>query len=536
MVQKDINVYWLSLLSDTPKRGFWDQGIIEDLLSDFTHHEVDHLSNGKFGIVVVPARSHKDMVVQVNAQLSCLKSAIVILTGDEEGEFPVEKLSHPHLEIWIQNPMPKRHDKYHKIGCGYPPLIKEITDLPTKDLKWFFSGQITHERREECINQLANLEDGELLRTKGFTQGFDQKEYFTKMARAKVSPCPSGPVTVDTFRAYEALELGSVPIVDTQTPKEDWAGFWEWLFEEPVPFPTIINWESLPGYIQETAAKYPDINNKCQSFWIRYKNKLKHKIFEQIFELTKQRLQPQITVIIPVSPIPSHPETFILEETIETIRHNLPASEVILTFDGVRPEQSERLPAYQEHIRRILWKCRSWGNIRPFIFDEQIHQIGMMRRIIDEIRTDKILYVEQDTPIVKDELIEWDKLSAAIDDGTSNLIRLHFEGTIPEAHKYLMIGEPENGLQKTVQWSQRPHLASTAFYRRIISRQFSAKANCFIEDLMYGRVLQDWNRDGVAGWNQWRLHIYHPNNTNIKRSYNLDGRQGAKKYDDKQIW
>ena len=42
-----------------------------------------------------------------------------------------------------------------------------------------------------------------------------------------------------------------------------------------------------------------------------------------------------ITIIVPVSPIASHPDTAILAETIESIRYHHPTAEIFLTFDGV---------------------------------------------------------------------------------------------------------------------------------------------------------------------------------------------------------
>ena len=64
---------------------------------------------------------------------------------------------------------------------------------------------------------------------------------------------------------------------------------------------------------------------------------------------------------------------------------------------------------------------------------------------------------------------------------------------------------------------------------------FSPESNCFIEDYIHG-VLQDvWFEKGMSGWEKWRIHIYHPEGS-IKRSYDLNGRQGGEKFEDKQIW
>lgn len=536
MAEAKLKVYYLSLKEDTPKKGYWDYGILEYLLKPFDYEEVDSLPSIESGIVVLPARSHKDYWKQLNEELKKIKNVVLFLMGDEEAVFPIEKIDHTNIKIWVQNPDPKKHSQYRRIGTGFAPIFNQTADLPEKSLNWFFAGQVTHSRREECVAELERLSGGEMLGTKGFTQGLKPADYFDKLASAKVAPCPSGPETPDSFRLFESLEVGCVPIADTQTPKADWDGFWEWLFDMPVPFPKIKNWESLPGYIKSCVRQYPMLNNRIQAFWLRYKCVLQDRLYDDLEAVGAGGVRDDVTIVIPVSPIKSHPQIHILSETIDSVRFHFPKARIIITFDGVRKEQEGFRDDYEEHIRRILWKSREWGNIYPVIFEEHRHQVGMARSIIDDIKTPLLVYVEQDTPLVIDELIEWDKLKDKIISGESNLIRFHFEAQVPKEHGYLMIGKPEDGLLKTVQWSQRPHLASTAFYRRLLSEQFSDKSLCFIEDLVHGRVIADFQKYGEQGWNQWRLHIYHPDGGNIKRSGNLDGRAGEKKYDELQIF
>lgn len=243
-----------------------------------------------------------------------------------------------------------------------------------------------------------------------------------------------------------------------------------------------------------------------------------------------------ITVVTPVSPIKSHPDTTILEETITSVRALLPSAEIFLTFDGIRDEQTSRKADYDEFIHRTLWLAdHVWGNVVPFLFDEHEHQSGMMRHIIDKIDTSLLLYVEQDTPIVTDEPIDMPAIEQMILDGESNLVRLYHEGVMPAEHMHLMHGR-SNQFIETSQWSQRPHVASTAYYRRILNSHFTAGSKCFIEDRMYG-ILEDAERiDGYQGWVQHRIHIYDPGNGNMKRSYHTDGRAGESKFDDTQVY
>lgn len=530
-----IKTYFLSLKPETPKRGYWDMGFLEDLVKDFDIEEVSTLPHGESAIVVIPARHHAKLISRVNQELAHIKNVLLFLMGDEEGDFPIERIDHGNIKIWVQNPQLGRHDNYRKLGTGYPPAIHDVSsDIPDKKLDWMFAGQISHSRREEASRAMKSMANGSLTETKGFTQGLAPSEYYEIMKSAKVVPCPSGPETPDTFRLFEALELGCVPIADSKTPNYELVGFWEWLFDEPIPFPVLSEYDQLSGYTKDCVAKFPELNNDCQAWWIRYKRKLKMALLEDLAELGFEASRSLISVVIPISPIPSHPETSILEETINSALHHLPNSEIILTFDGVRNEQLDRRNDYNEHIRRVLWKFRD-KNIVPYIFKEHKHQVGMMRAVLDSIKTPIILYMEQDTPLVTDYSMDWEKLGNEILSGEANVIRFHFEAFVPGEHKHMMIGSPEDELLKTVQWSQRPHLASVAFYRRILSENFTEKSNCFIEDLLHGRLHEDYIRDGILGWNQWRVYIYHPNG-NIKRSYHTDGRAGDKKYNKEQVW
>jgi len=227
-----------------------------------------------------------------------------------------------------------------------------------------------------------------------------------------------------------------------------------------------------------------------------------------------------VTIIIPTSVLPTHPNTSIIDETISSIRSHFPNNEIILQMDGLREERLERKDAYDEYKNRVLWKCmHEWKNVLPIIFDKYSHQTTMMKKTIDIINTTAMLYVEGDAPITPDFEIDWQKCLDMLEYNKANTIRFHFETVIPDEHNYLMLGL-EDGFMKTTQWSQRPHLSTVKYYRDIVL-PFSEE-NTFIEDRFHGKVQDD-------GWNIHKLWIYHPEGS-IKRSYHLDGRQGTQKF------
>lgn len=242
-----------------------------------------------------------------------------------------------------------------------------------------------------------------------------------------------------------------------------------------------------------------------------------------------------ITVVLVTSVLPSHPKTDIIDETISSVRHHLPNAEILLQIDGLREEQQDRKADYDEYKNRILWKClREYHLVTPYIFDEHSHQSDMLRAMIDDIKTPLMLYVEGDCPLVTDYRIDFEKCKDFIYSGEANTIRYHFEATIPVEHNHLMLGQ-KKGFMKTVQFSQRPHLSTVAYYRNVVLPYIPPKS--FIEDTFHGVVQQDYNQDGMIGWYRHRLWIYYPDPDNIKRSYHLDGRDGHRKFTtDDEVW
>lgn len=243
-----------------------------------------------------------------------------------------------------------------------------------------------------------------------------------------------------------------------------------------------------------------------------------------------------ITAVVPTSPIAAHPDTVLLETTLSSIRHHLPTAEIILCFDGVRAEQAHLSNDYAEYTRRALWLAdKKYGNVLPLIFDEHMHQTGMMRAALKEIRTTQLLFVEHDAPLVTDEPIHWNFITMFIESGKSHLVRFHHESHILPAHKHLMHGRENVLYERTSQYSARPHLASVDYYKHVMATYFTPQAKSFLEDRLYGVVDEAFNIHGMAGLDEHRLHIYAPDG-NIKRSYHTDGRAGGPKWDDSQVF
>lgn len=502
-----LKINYLSTKEGTPASGYWDMAFLEDLLAD--------LPDSRVQVFVIPAAYQADMIPAINAELNKHDHVLVFITSDEEHKFPTEQLRHPSMYVFEQYK--------GTFPLGYTPQTRtnlKREGYQQKTIPWFYSGQINHIRRRQLQDVLVRFDYDRqwFYPTDGFAKGMNAEDYFFHMSRAKVVPAPPGNVTQDSFRLYEALEAGAVPIADRFSAQGE-GGYWEKMFPD-APFPVLSSYMELPGLIEQCQDQ--ELRNRVYAWWIAKKMKLRQQ-FKDILGIREA-----LTVIVPTSYIPSHPSTEVIDQTIASIRYHTGA-DIILTIDGLRPEHAEMSNDYTEYISRLLWKCNfEYENVHPILFEEHTHQAGMMKKALEQVHTDLVMYVEHDTPLVTDEPIDWGFLVNTLMKAEAFVIRFHFEARIPEEHKYLMLPENDKpNLIATRQWSQRPHIARTNFYRGIM-QLFSENANCFIEDYVHGKCQE-------GNWDDWKLFIYAPGE-NIKRSLNLDGRAGGAKYDDKQIW
>lgn len=238
-----------------------------------------------------------------------------------------------------------------------------------------------------------------------------------------------------------------------------------------------------------------------------------------------------ITVLIPTSPISIHPSTEVIEKAIKSVRLHLPKALIMIMVDGIRPEQQHYQEKYLGYVKNLIGDAAiRWGNVVFMPFLEFTHQAAMTRKALEIVTTPQILFLEHDTFFLEGLPIDFPGISQVIEAGHANMVGFHCQWepwVIPE-HEHLMLDKERvlfEGVPmiRTWQWSQRPHVASTDFYRKILRTCFSKNCKTMIEDRMHEVVLGTRVALGDEGWDSWKLMYYAPTGS-IRRTWTVDGR------------
>jgi hypothetical protein len=262
--------------------GNWDHGLISSIFDKhpdkFEQHNLAVSPEFERAIVVVAGRPD---VTELRQYLNKMQSGVVILTSEEDSFFDWKAAIPEHLEVWTQYYSPNKSEIKTRLLLGAPTRLRDFkinTHLPKKYL-WSFVGQVQNESRQACVNVLRNLPDGYLQEVQWFGgQGdgaVEYQNYLDIMCQSKYVICPSGSMSVDSFRLYEAIECGAIPITEIKSPRDPaWFNYWLECYPENSII-KVTEWAELKARFENEIQPHPSVMNE---WWTDYKQDLENKL------------------------------------------------------------------------------------------------------------------------------------------------------------------------------------------------------------------------------------------------------------------
>jgi len=187
------------------------------------------------------------------------------------------------------------HPKVTTFGIGYRNDFwkkRETIANQNRPYTWSFAGYLKKSDRMLICNLFNHIEPHFLHESTGFNSGIiDPITYRDVILRSKFVLCPVGNCSIDTFRLYEALEGGSIPVTLVTNVNQPYirmiANYWQAIFGTAnIPFIMSNTWEENVQkviYLLKNENVYNDLKGHVASFWKQYKEQLRDKF---AFKLT----------------------------------------------------------------------------------------------------------------------------------------------------------------------------------------------------------------------------------------------------------
>ena len=144
---------------------------------------------------------------------------------------------------------------------------------------WSFVGEVKASRAE-MVQAFADLTPRCLESTASISHAGGRKiskiAYDEVLADSKLSPCPMGNAILETWRLYESLELGCIPIVEQRLTLD----YFTSLFG-PNPIPTFLSWKRARRWAEtmiDDAVRLDALQAEIAAWWLRHKGRVRTDI------------------------------------------------------------------------------------------------------------------------------------------------------------------------------------------------------------------------------------------------------------------
>ncbi len=218
----------------------------------------------------------------------------VFLLSDENIRENCEWLDDPHCAFCVRNyvnPKYYDHPKVLTIGLGWQ---KEFTDQLPKELNpaplymWTFSGT-PHGERKQIPFVFRHIYPNYYRETKSFNSddGLSVRGYAAYLYKSHFAIVPPGQDSMDSFRMYEALEAGAIPVTLKRTERLPLQpSYWHYIFkgEKTMPFVMEDTWDECHTKMCEIigSGEIENTKLKVRGFWRKHKELWKKQIREKI--------------------------------------------------------------------------------------------------------------------------------------------------------------------------------------------------------------------------------------------------------------
>src|SRR5262249_4198438 len=165
------------------------------------------------------------------------------------------------------------------LGPSNNALNRQATESAFhRKVVWSFAGTRTSARME-MYRAFRNIEPHECYfydSRKDQKPPLDGDAFLALLLRTTFSPCPMGNVMLETFRLYESLEMGCIPIVE----RRPYMPYYDLLMPGH-PLPAFASWRAARDFVEALSKEkwqVADCQNTISAWWSAYKMRLRDEL------------------------------------------------------------------------------------------------------------------------------------------------------------------------------------------------------------------------------------------------------------------
>ena len=256
---------------------------INDILRNVKFEEVDDINQVKSDekLIIIDSEIYKKKLFYEKV-LNKNKKIYLIHLGDEGGKINKNFYSnflHVFRTFYLNSF--SNNSKVTCIPIGYKTgPIKNSISLNERKYVWNFLGTMHGASRYDLIMQNKNIKPNYINITKKFggKNSLDPNEYYEIMGNTVFCLVSHGYFHPETYRLYESLESGCIPIIENPHNFFD-------IFLPNNPLIKINLWKDSRKIIEDlniNIKKKIDLSNSIQNWWINYKLNLRGEIKKKL--------------------------------------------------------------------------------------------------------------------------------------------------------------------------------------------------------------------------------------------------------------
>ncbi len=254
---------------------------IYDILKNINYTTIDNENKLEDGdvLIVIDSNPEKKIKLYEKFKLICSKVYLFHL-GDETGASNLSQV-YDKCNYVLRTFCSNKYFKNEKVKCiplGYKSGIVNKSYVNRK-YKWAFTGTPHKSSRHDLLFQLSDIKPFFCHKTEKFNKQIISVEKMSEVLSSTIFiPCPNGFYHPETYRLYEALECGCIPIVE-ETYK-----YFDRLFPNN-PFLKINKWIDAKKILQSwESEKIKKKQKECIVWWDNYKVDLQEMVKNKIIQ------------------------------------------------------------------------------------------------------------------------------------------------------------------------------------------------------------------------------------------------------------